>query len=281
MVKCCSRSQSISQALARKVAEEGAVLLKNESHVLPVESGKVKSIDVIGDDAGPHVTIGLNGSGHVYATKGSVPVDAIRERAGDAIKVTYAQDSIGIGPLPAIPDCVLKPESGEGNGFLARYFDSADANGLPVVSRTEPCLENVGSPPPEFFEALDLTVPVEPKTVPPPGPSPKAAGAKPSGKAPPPSPAMSRRVWSARWTGVLTPDSSGSHLFSITGSGTAQLYVDNKVVATMMRADFGQTVQGTIVLHSGHPAESLPELSVIERKGNSQSWPPKAIIQTN
>jgi hypothetical protein len=55
--------------------------------VLPIESGKARSIALIGDDAGPHVTIGLNGSGHVYATRVSVPIDAIAERAGDAINV--------------------------------------------------------------------------------------------------------------------------------------------------------------------------------------------------
>ena len=70
------------QALARKVAEEGAVLLKNRMSVLPIDAANVKSIAVIGDDAGPNVTIGLNGSGHVYATKVSVPLDAITARAG-------------------------------------------------------------------------------------------------------------------------------------------------------------------------------------------------------
>ncbi len=265
------------QFLARKVAEDGAVLLKNEDHVLPIETGKVKSMAVIGDDAGPHVTMGLNGSGHVYATKVSIPIDAIRERAGKDIKVTYAQGTIGIGPLPTIPDSALKPESGEGNGFLARYFDSADANGLPVVSLTEPCLENVSSPPPEFFEALGLATPVERKAAPPPDPSPKAAGAKPAAKTSPPGPAMRRRVWSARWTGTLTPDISGSHFFSITGSGTAQLYVDNKVVATMMRADFGQTVQGTIALEAGRPVPielKYSNASFIMGPGLALGWQP-------
>jgi beta-glucosidase len=245
------------QALARKVAEEGAVLLKNRESVLPIETEKVKSIAVIGDDAGANVTIGLNGSGHVYATRVSVPVDAIRERAGESIRVNYAKGTVGIGPLPAIPDSVLKPESGEGHGLLARYFDSSDANGIPVVSRTESCLESVTGPPPEFFKALNLPEQAERKAASKSSPSSKAAAAKAAGKSgaktPPPNPAMSRRVWSARWTGTLTPHSSGSHLFSITGSGTAQLYVDHKLVATMMRADFGQTVQGTMHLQALHP----------------------------
>jgi beta-glucosidase len=52
---------------------------------------------------------------------------------------------------------------------------------------------------------------------------------------------------------MLTPPSTGRYLFSLTGSGTAQLYINHKVVATMMRADFAQTVQGTIDLNAGRP----------------------------
>jgi beta-glucosidase len=52
---------------------------------------------------------------------------------------------------------------------------------------------------------------------------------------------------------MLTPPSTGRYLFSLTGSGTTQLYVDHKLVTTMMRADFAQTVQGTIDLKVGRP----------------------------
>jgi beta-glucosidase len=214
-------STSEHQMLARKVAEEGAVLLKNKGDVLPLDTARVKSIAIIGDDAGPHVTIGLNGSGHVYASRVSIPVDAITVRAGSGIKVTYAQGTVGISLLPPIPPNFLKPESGEGQGLLARYFNSADSNGIPVMSRVEPGVQNVsglpGAPKPSFGD-----------------------GAR-------------RSSWSARWTGILMPPVSGNYLFSITGSGTAQLYIDHKNVATMMRADFGQTVQGAMPLKAGRP----------------------------
>lgn len=68
------------------------------------------------------------------------------------------------------------------------------------------------------------------------------------------SPQAPRRIiWSARWTGMLIPPVEGTYLFSLTGSGTAQLYVDHRPVATMMRADFGQTVQGTVELIARKP----------------------------
>ncbi len=153
------------QALARKVAEEGAVLLKNKLHALPIDAAKVKSIAVIGDDAGPNVTIGFNGSGHVYATRISVPLNAIKARAGDAVKVIYAQGTAGIGPLPPIPDSVLRADSGEGSGLLARYFNSGDPNGLPVISRIEPGVQNISNPPAEFYSVLGLPAPANPRTI--------------------------------------------------------------------------------------------------------------------
>ena len=65
---------------------------------------------------------------------------------------------------------------------------------------------------------------------------------------------ITQTAWSARWTGTLTPPATGTYRFSVTGGGTIQLYVNDVAVATMMRADFGQTVQGVIALKAGKPA---------------------------
>jgi beta-glucosidase len=254
------------QAFARKVAEEGAVLLKNRDNTLPIDAAGVKSIAVIGDDAGPNVTIGLNGSGHVYATRISIPLNAITARAGRNIKVIYARGTAGIGPLSAIPENVLKPSAGEGLGLLARYFNSADSNGLPVASRLEPGVRGVIYPPAEFYSALGLPAPAA-RGIASPQPASGAAGGAP----------MRRTAWSARWTGALTPPSTGTYLFSVTGAGTAQLYVDHKSVATIMRADFGQTVQGTIDLKAGRPVPielKYSSASTILGPGLALGWQP-------
>ena len=274
------------QALTRKVAEEGAVLLKNRLAVLPIDAAKVKSIAVIGDDAGSNVTIGLNGSAHVFATKVSIPLDAIRTRAGNGIQVTYAAGTAGIGPLQAIPASALKPSSGEGQGLTASYFSSSNSTGLPVVARLEPGVQNVGNPPNEYYTALGLPASsVRGATVggaPPPGApaagtAPKPALAGGTG-APPAGGGMPQRIaWSARWTGSLTPPGTGDYVFSVTGSGTAQLYVDHRPVTTMMRADFGQTVQGTIYLKAGRavPIElKYSNASAIMGPGLALGWQP-------
>jgi beta-glucosidase len=266
------------QAFARKVAEEGAVLLKNRMTVLPIETAKVKSIAVIGDDAGPHVTLGLNGSGHVYATRVSVPLDAITARAGSAIKVLYAPGTAGIGPLPAIPESAMKPPSGEGPGLLASYFSTSDSTGLPVVTRVESGVKDVSNPPNEFYTAQGLPVPSARGMFAQAAPPAAAPGAAPGAVTPPAGGGMPRRIaWSARWTGSLMPPAAGDYLFSVTGVGTAQLYVDHKLVATMMRADFGQTVQGTINLKAGRavPVElKYSNSSSILGPGLALGWQP-------
>jgi beta-glucosidase len=266
------------QAFARKVAEEGAVLLKNRMTVLPIETAKVKLIAVIGDDAGPHVTLGLNGSGHVYATRVSVPLDAITARAGSAIKVLYAPGTAGIGPLPAIPESAMKPPSGEGPGLLASYFSTSDSTGLPVVTRVESGVKDVSNPPNEFYTAQGLPVPSARGMFAQAAPPAAAPGAAPGAVTPPAGGGMPRRIaWSARWTGSLMPPAAGDYLFSVTGVGTAQLYVDHKLVATMMRADFGQTVQGTINLKAGRavPVElKYSNSSSILGPGLALGWQP-------
>jgi beta-glucosidase len=261
------------QALARTVAEEGAVLLKNRESVLPINPAKVKSIAIIGDDAGPNVTLGLTGSGHVYATKISVPLDAIGERAGNALKITYASGTAGIGPLSVIPPEVLKPSSGEGKGILAQYFNNVDSNGIPVVSRVEPGVADVSNPPAEFYASVGLPVPVARGAAP--AGAPSSTPAPPAGA--PPGGMLRRSVWSARWTGILVPPSTGTYVFSVTGSGTAQLYIGHKLVTTMMRADFGQTVQGAANLKAGKPVPielKYSNASAIMGPGLALGWHP-------
>lgn len=270
------------QALARTVAEEGAVLLKNRGGALPIVPSLVQSIAVIGSDAGPDVTIGLTGSAHVYATRKSVPVDAIRERAGTAIQISFARGAAGIGPLPPVPGDVLQPSPGGEKGFAAAYFSSADATGLPVVTRLEPGLQNAEQPPDAFYSKLGLPVPVPfGAGAPPPSskskPDAKRAAAKSKAPAGQPPPRTDPVIWSARWTGILAPPSDGTYVFSLTGSGTAQLYIDNRPVATMMRADFEQTVQGTIELKAGKgvPIEvKYSNISKILGPGLTLGWQP-------
>lgn len=264
------------QALARQVAEEGVVLLKNQNAILPIDTAKVKTVAVIGDDAGPGATVEISGSGHVHVASLSVPVEAIKERAGSAAKVIYARGTLGIGPLPAVPASVLKPRGQSGEGLLANYFNTGDATGLPIISRVEEGVVKVTAPPAEFYTKQGLPVPVVRMLGAPGGRGGPAGRGGRGGRGGMPG-LGPQTAWSARWTGTITPPASGTYRFSLTGSSTIQLYIDNISVATMMKADFGQTVQGAIRLEGGKPVPielKYSSLSGLFNPGITLGWEP-------
>lgn len=80
------------RAVARKAADEGIVLLKNEHAVLPLSPETLHSIAVIGPGAAvPRA--GGGGSGLVYAKHVISPLEGIRTRAGK-VNVSYALGAV-------------------------------------------------------------------------------------------------------------------------------------------------------------------------------------------
>jgi beta-glucosidase len=95
-------------AVARQVAEESAVLLKNDSGLLPLDSSRIHSIAVLGTYAATALT-GGGGSSHVAPYYSVSPVDAIRQRAGADVTVTTADgsDLAQAGSLAAAADVAV------------------------------------------------------------------------------------------------------------------------------------------------------------------------------
>ncbi|MFE8153283.1 glycoside hydrolase family 3 C-terminal domain-containing protein [Brenneria goodwinii] len=79
----------VQQALARQIATESMVLLKNERGILPLDPDRIKTIAVIGPNAGVART-GGGGSSLVKPKTAIAPFDAIRQRAGAGVNVRYA-----------------------------------------------------------------------------------------------------------------------------------------------------------------------------------------------
>ena len=73
--------------VARKVAEEGIVLLKNSGNILPLDASKLKNIAVIGENATRSLTVG-GGSSNLKAKNEISPLTGLRTRYGS--KITYA-----------------------------------------------------------------------------------------------------------------------------------------------------------------------------------------------
>jgi beta-glucosidase len=85
--------------VARRLAEEGMVLLKNTGGLLPLNAARLRSIAVIGPYAG-HAMTGGGGSSHVIPLYSVDPVEGVRRRAGPHVTVNFADG--GEIPLAAV-----------------------------------------------------------------------------------------------------------------------------------------------------------------------------------
>jgi beta-glucosidase len=77
------------QATARRVAEEGIVLLKNEKETLPLDATKISSLAVIGENAVTEFAHG-GGSAAVKAFYEITPLAGIIHRAGGKMNVNFS-----------------------------------------------------------------------------------------------------------------------------------------------------------------------------------------------
>jgi beta-glucosidase len=83
--------------LARRLAEQSTVLLKNDRNILPLDATKLRTIAVIGDDAHDHAIYVGWGSGQVYAETVVTPLMGIKAhlaRRGLSVNVLYVNNSV-------------------------------------------------------------------------------------------------------------------------------------------------------------------------------------------
>jgi beta-glucosidase len=216
-------------ALSKRLIEEGSVLLKNKDHLLPITPDKVKTIALIGVAAGPDAITGEQGP-MVYVEKLSIPAEAIVQRAGSSIKVTYIKAGAGIRPLPVLSGDAIHASTGTAAGFTATYFRSGDLSGEPVATRVDPAVDFNHLPAPELGKEVISFAP----------------------------PTLS---WSARWTGTLDPPVSGEYVFSVDGGGSTTLSIDGKPVVQQQKVNFTATALGTVHLDAGKPVSLVLEHS--------------------
>jgi len=79
--------------LARQLAAEGTVLLKNEENILPLSHSTVTRIAVIGDDGHDAPIYAGFGSGYVVPPYVVTPLEGIQQRSKAGTLVTYANSS--------------------------------------------------------------------------------------------------------------------------------------------------------------------------------------------
>lgn len=177
------------QALARELAQESITLLKNERGILPLDLTRVKSVALIGPNAA-EARIGGGGSSYLEPPYRVSPLEGLRARLGDAVRVEYERGCDNYAELPVIESDWLRPAHGEGHGLWGEYFGNADFSG-PAVGELDAKVDFWWLRPP---------------------------------------PGVSRDVFSVRWSGELVAKESGRHVLELINSGIARLFLDGQLI---------------------------------------------------
>ncbi len=124
------------RVIARRAAQEGIVLLKNDGGLLPLAAEAIKTIAVIGPNAN-FVRLQGDGSSRVSTDRWPTPVESLAARLPKA-HVVYEQ-GCDAEPVPpqAQPRMFSPTEMREAPGLTAEYFEHADFSGEPIRTSHE------------------------------------------------------------------------------------------------------------------------------------------------
>lgn len=190
--------------IARRMAEQGIVLLKNEHQVLPIKRGDLKGGNLKGDNLKRIAVIGPNADAQVFQGGGSAMVtpnrivttyEGVVAAAGDKFDVHYAQGVDNNIYAPQIDTRLLKvSDDGKLNGLTARYYANDQFRGEAVKVARE-----------EHFYRLGFAVDI---------------------------PRDSAKRFSVRWDGYFYAPRSGSYEFSLVHDSSARLVIDGNALIT-------------------------------------------------
>jgi beta-glucosidase len=180
--------------IAQDVAAEGFVLLKNEANTLPLDLKGLKTIAVIGPNAGIART-GGGGSSRVDPLHPVTILNAIRKKVGSQIRVTYAPGCPTFGDLdPVKTEWLIPPEGTPGShGLKGEYFSNMNLEGDPALVRVDSAI-NFGWG---------------------------------GGSA---APFLPVNKFSVRWTGNLVARTTGKFMLTMMSDDGVRVYVDGKLV---------------------------------------------------
>jgi beta-glucosidase len=161
------------QAIARKIAEDAIVLLKNDGNLLPLDKSTVKTLLVVGDNAiRKHCTEG--GSAMGKPPYEITPLEGLHNLLGDGVKIEYVPVP-GAGMLTPIPASCLA----EGNAvsvagtksWTVNFFNNTKLQDTPAITRydSQPSIHCNGQSPaagvnPDNFSARYTVSVVAPET---------------------------------------------------------------------------------------------------------------------
>jgi len=217
-------------ALALRVAEEGTVLLRNNG-LLPVDAATLRSIAIIGPDIDAASAQG-GGSSLVKPTRQVSPLEAIRRRLGDDVRVDWAYGTDGVTPAALLPGPDPMPSDLFSPGLHAQYWTNPTFSGDPFLERVDPQIDlNLGFFNFEGFNAASARVDKLPGN-------------------------LNGQI-SVRWTGDLSVPADGAYTLSVTALGAFELSLDDSVLISS-----GETVGGDSAALTGDPIYPYGQLTL-------------------
>ncbi len=190
--------------LAADVAKSGIVLLKNDKTILPIDINKIKSIALIGSSSKVAQT-GGGGSSLASPFHSVSPLEAIRDKIGDKVKINFAQGCLLEGDTNPIESKFLfTDKNGQESGLAAEYFPNKNLEGTPTRSHIDKQVNfawEEGPPATDFPEDN----------------------------------------FSARWTGYVKVDKPGRYTIDVASDDGSRLYFEDELVINEWN-DHGLTI---------------------------------------
>ena len=118
---------------ALQTAREGMVLLKNDSNLLPVSRGSIRSIALLGPDAHPAIPSG-GGSASVKPFAAVSFLDGLTNALGQSASVYYHR---GIPKWSQLANSTAFTTAGGRPGLQVEVFGNKDFSGSPVATRID------------------------------------------------------------------------------------------------------------------------------------------------
>ena len=127
-----------NKRIAKKVAEESIVLLKNENSILPLNSNSIQTLAVIGPNANRSVIQG-GGSARVTPAYSITPLQGIIENAAmNNIEVQYEKGVENHPSVPLMEKISLRTtKDSKEKGLKAEYYRSYNFSGTPYKKETD------------------------------------------------------------------------------------------------------------------------------------------------
>lgn len=199
--------------LAREIARQSLVLLKNDKNVLPLTTAHPK-LAVIG----PNAAIGRNqggGSSHVQAPYSTSPLEGLKNQVATPFAIQYAVGLSMVDNFEPLPSTNLHPSrTSKENGLLAEYYDNPDLRGAPAVTKIEK----------ELHLGWDMFNPPIGKQV---------------------------EHFSVRFSGVFVAPTSGEYVLSMLADDGVRVYFNNKLVIDEWRLQAYEPHSARVTLVAG------------------------------